>query len=118
MITASCKKNAFCVLSDSGTLSEESAILGFAAVLLRTSTERPEALDKGSMIIAGTGDKDILQAVELAAAMRARGEPVAPVTDYADANVSAKVVRIIQSYSKIIDQDVWKKGAAYDAVTN
>lgn len=112
------QKNAFCVLSDSGTLSEESAILGFPAVLLRTSTERPEALDKGSVVIAGTGDKDILQAVELAAAMQKRGEPAAPVTDYADVNVSAKVVRIIQSYSKIIDQNVWKKGSAYDAETN
>ncbi|HWQ78764.1 MAG TPA: UDP-N-acetylglucosamine 2-epimerase (non-hydrolyzing) [Anaerovoracaceae bacterium] len=112
------QKNAFCVLSDSGTLSEESAILGFAAVLLRTSTERPEALDKGSVVIAGTGDKDILQAVELAAAMRSGGEPAAPVPDYADVNVSAKVVRIIQSYTKIIDQNVWKKGAAYDAGIN
>lgn len=112
------QKNAFCVLSDSGTLSEESAILGFSAVLLRSSTERPEALDKGAVVIAGTGDKDVLQAVELAAAMGAREEPVGPVTDYADTNVSAKVVRIIQSYTKIIDQNVWKKGAAYETETN
>lgn len=111
------QKNALCVLSDSGTLSEESAILGFPAVLLRTSTERPEALDKGAVVIAGTGEKDVLQAVEMAAAMRRREEPVASVTDYADTNVSAKVVRIIQSYTKIIDQNVWKKGTAYDAET-
>ena len=112
------QKNAFCVLSDSGTLSEESAILSFPAVLLRTSTERPEALDKGAVVIAGTGDKEVLQAVELAAAMRTEEAPAGPVTDYADTNVSAKVVRIIQSYTKIIDQNVWKKGAAYDAEMN
>ncbi len=107
------QRNALCVLSDSGTLSEESAIMGFAAVLLRTSTERPEALDKGSVVIAGTNEKDILQAIELAVAMRANGEAVAPVPDYADANVSAKVVRIIQSYTKIINRNVWRKDAAF-----
>lgn len=108
------QKNAFCVLSDSGTLSEESAILGFPGVLLRTSTERPEALDKGSVIIAGTNENDILQAVDLAAAMRVNHETFTPVTDYTDANVSSKVVRMIQSYTKIINQNVWKKGSKDD----
>lgn len=103
------QKNAFCVLSDSGTLSEESAILDFPGVLLRTSTERPEALDQGSVIIAGTKEKDILQAVDLAAAMGKNHEIHAPVKDYTDNNVSSKVVRIIQSYTKIINQNTWKK---------
>jgi UDP-N-acetylglucosamine 2-epimerase (non-hydrolysing) len=104
------QQNSFCVLSDSGTLSEESAILGFSAVLMRSSTERPEALDKGSIVIAGTHEKEILQAVELSVAMRANGESTAPVPDYQDANVSAKMVRIIQSYTKIVNQNVWRKG--------
>lgn len=106
------QKNAFCVLSDSGTLSEESAILDFPGVLLRTSTERPEALDQGSVIIAGTKEKDILQAVDLAAAMGKNHEIHAPVRDYTDNNVSSKVVRIIQSYTKIINQNTWKKNVA------
>ena len=103
------QKSSFCVLSDSGTLCEESAILGFPAVLLRTSTERPEALDKGSVVIGGTTEKDILQALELSVSMRANQEPIAPVPDYTDTNVSWKVVRIIESYTKIINQNVWKK---------
>lgn len=106
------QKNAFCVLSDSGTLSEESAILDFPGVLLRTSTERPETLDQGSVIIAGTKEKDILQAVDLAAAMGKNHEIHAPVRDYTDNNVSSKVVRIIQSYTKIINQNTWKKNVA------
>ena len=101
--------DAYCVLSDSGTLSEESAILGFSAVLLRTSTERPEALDAGTIIIAGTTEADLLQAVSLATAMRENREPVAPITDYTDVNVSAKVVKIIQSYTKLINRDTWRK---------
>jgi len=104
------QQHSLCVLSDSGTLSEESAILGFSAVLMRSSTERPEALDKGSIVIAGTNEGEILQAVALAVAMELGGEAAAPVPDYADANVSAKVVRIIQSYAKIIDRNVWRKG--------
>ena len=103
------QENSFCVLSDSGTLSEESAILKFSAVLMRTSTERPEALDKGSIVIAGTNEADLLQAVELAVAMRGGGESAAQIPDYADTNVSAKVVRIIQSHTKIINQNVWRK---------
>ncbi|MBE5973284.1 MAG: UDP-N-acetylglucosamine 2-epimerase (non-hydrolyzing) [Paenibacillaceae bacterium] len=103
------QKSSFCVLSDSGTLCEESAILGFPAVLLRTSTERPEALDKGSVVIGGTNEKDILQALELSVSMKANQEPIALVPDYTDTNVSCKVVRIIESYTKIINQNVWKK---------
>ncbi len=101
--------DAYCVLSDSGTLSEESAILGFAAVLLRTSTERPEALDAGTIVIAGTTETDLLQAIELAAAMRGNKEEAAVVADYMDTNVSAKVVRIIQSYTKLVNRNTWRK---------
>lgn len=99
--------NAYCVLSDSGTLSEESAILGFAGVLIRTSTERPEVLDKGSVVIGGIKGHDVEQAMELAVAMRDRGEPYVLAEDYADANVSVKVVKLIQSYAKIVNQTVW-----------
>ncbi|WP_027364666.1 non-hydrolyzing UDP-N-acetylglucosamine 2-epimerase [Desulfotruncus alcoholivorax] len=104
------QKNSFCVLSDSGTLSEESAILGFAGILLRTSTERPEVLDKGTVVIGGINGKDIEQAIELAKAMQENNEPTVLATDYVDANVSVKVVKIIQSYTKIIDRVVWGKG--------
>lgn len=110
------QKNAFCVLSDSGTLSEESSILGFSGVLLRTSTERPEALDKGSVIIAGTSEQDVLQAIKLSATMEAYFKPAPGVPDYADTNVSCKVVKIIQSYTKIINQNVWKKDSECDEV--
>lgn len=101
--------NAFCVLSDSGTLSEESAILGFPAVLIRTSTERPEVLDKGTIVIGGITKKDIAQAVELSRAMWENKEGTALPNDYLDENVSIKVVKIIQSYTKIIDKVVWGK---------
>lgn len=101
------QKNAFCVLSDSGTLSEESAILGFAGVLIRTSTERPEVLDKGTIVIGGISGDDIEAAIELAVTMRGNQEPVALPPDYLDPNVSVKVVKIIQSYAKIIDKVVW-----------
>lgn len=103
------QKNAYCVLSDSGTLSEESAILGFTGVLIRTSTERPEVLDKGTMVIGGITGEDIEAAIELAVAMRGNQEPVALPPDYLDTNVSVKVVKIIQSYAKIIDKVVWGK---------
>ena len=99
--------NAFCVLSDSGTLSEESAILGFPAVIIRTSTERPEVLDKGTVIIGGVTEKDIEQAVQLCRMMWENDEKTVLVTDYADENVSVKVVKIIQSYAKIVDKFVW-----------
>lgn len=101
--------SAFCVLSDSGTLSEESAILGFPGVLIRTSTERPEVLDKGTVIIGGIRSTDIEQAIELARAMRENDEPIVLAPDYVDANVSVKVVKVIQSYTKIINESVWGK---------
>lgn len=103
------QQNSFCVLSDSGTLSEESALLGFAGVLLRTSTERPEVLDKGTVVIGGIKDCDIEQAVELARSMFENREPVVLAPDYQDLNVSVKVVKIIQSYTKIINRNVWGK---------
>ena len=101
--------NAYCVLSDSGTLSEESAMLNFPGILLRTSTERPEVLDKGSIIIGGISGIDIEQAIELAVAMKANNEQASPIYDYLDTNVSSKIVKIIQSYTKIIDNVVWSK---------
>lgn len=103
---------ARCVLSDSGTLSEESAILDFPAVLIRTSTERPEVLDKGTMIIGGTTERDIMQAIDLAVTLHAevsRKGCTPPVPDYQDVNVSHKVVRLIQSYTHIINQNTWRK---------
>lgn len=103
------QKESFCVLSDSGTLSEESSMLGFPAVLIRTSTERPEVLDKGTIIVGGISQRDILQAVELCRAMWENGEKTYRATDYCDENVSVKVVKLIQSYTKIVDQVVWNK---------
>ncbi|MDD6207960.1 MAG: UDP-N-acetylglucosamine 2-epimerase (non-hydrolyzing) [Clostridiales bacterium] len=101
--------NAYCVLSDSGTLSEESAMLGFPGVLLRTSTERPEVLDKGSVIIGGITGEEVEQALELAVAMKENKEEVVIAEDYADTNVSVKVVKIIQSYTGIVNKTVWRK---------
>lgn len=103
------QKNAYCVLSDSGTLSEESAMLGFAGVLIRTSTERPEVLDKGSVVIGGITNKTVEQALELAVSMRNNNEEVVMAEDYADTNVSVKVVKIIQSYTDIVNRTVWGK---------
>lgn len=100
--------NAYCVLSDSGTLSEESAMLGFRGVLIRTSTERPEVLDKGTVVIGGINSSDIEQAIELAVASAADGEYGLP-DDYQDENVSIKVVKLIQSYTKIINKVIWNK---------
>ena len=99
--------NAYCVLSDSGTLSEESAMLHFPAVLMRTSTERPEVLDKGTVVIGGIKGRDVEQAVELAVAMFENGEETVMAEDYADTNVSVKVVKIIQSYAKIVKMTTW-----------
>ena len=101
------QKNAFCVLSDSGTLSEESAMLGFCGVLMRTSTERPEVLDKGTVVIGGIRREDVEQAVELAVAMRA--EAAEMPGDYQDSHVAVKVIKIIQSYAKIVNQTTWLK---------
>ncbi|MCR5777136.1 MAG: UDP-N-acetylglucosamine 2-epimerase (non-hydrolyzing) [Lachnospiraceae bacterium] len=103
------QENAFCVLSDSGTLSEESAMMHFPGVLLRTSTERPEVLDKGTVVIGGIKGEDVEQAVELAVAMFENDEPVVEAEDYADENVSVKVVKLIQSYTKIVNETVWLK---------
>jgi UDP-N-acetylglucosamine 2-epimerase (non-hydrolysing) len=101
--------NSFCVLSDSGTLAEESTILGFNGISIRTSTERPEVIDKGSLIIGGIKTEDIEQAIELSRAMKQNKEHTLLATDYQDKNVSSKVVKIIQSYTKIINQFVWRK---------
>ena len=101
--------NAYCVLSDSGTLSEESAMLNFPGVLIRTSTERPEVLDKGTIVIGGIREEDVERAVELAVAMFENGEELAMPSDYTDTNVSVKVVKLIQSYTRIVNMTVWGK---------
>ena len=93
--------NAFCVLSDSGTLAEESAILGFSGVSLRTSTERPEVLDKGSFIVGGINSADIMMAIELTRSMKQNKALSLLATDYQDKTVSVKVVKIIQSYTTL-----------------
>ena len=103
------QKNAYCVLSDSGTLSEESAMLGFPGVLIRTSTERPEVLDKGTIVIGGIKEEDVKQAVELAVSMYENSEETVEALDYADSNVSVKVIKLIQSYTKIVNETVWLK---------
>lgn len=101
--------NAFAVLSDSGTLSEESSILGFPGILIRTSTERPEVLDKGTVVIGGITEKEIGQAVELSRMMWKNQEKTYLAADYQDENVSVKVVKIIQSYTGIINKVTWRK---------
>ena len=101
--------DSFCVLSDSGTLAEESSILGFSGVSLRTSTERPEVIDKGSFIIGGINTHDIVQSIELAREMKANAEVALTALDYQDKNVSVKVVKIIQSYTKLVNQNTWHK---------
>ena len=106
--------NAFAVVSDSGTLPEESSFFlsvghAFPAVCIRTSTERPEALDKGCFILAGIDEKSLLQAVDTAVTMNANGDFGIPVPDYVEENVSAKVVKIIQSYTGVVDRMVWRK---------
>lgn len=101
--------NAYCVLSDSGTLSEESAMLNFPGVLIRTSTERPEVLDKGSVVIGGISSTTMEQALELAVGMYENQEEVVMAEDYADTNVSVKVVKLIQSYYDIVNKTVWMK---------
>ncbi|MCI6272306.1 MAG: UDP-N-acetylglucosamine 2-epimerase (non-hydrolyzing) [Erysipelotrichaceae bacterium] len=103
------QKNAFCVLSDSGTLSEESAMLKFNGVLIRTSTERPEALDAGSVIIGGITTESIEQAIEVSTSMEKNNEPFVLANDYQDLNVSIKVVKIIQSYTDIVNRTTWRK---------
>ena len=106
--------NAFAVVSDSGTLPEESSFFTsvghpFPAVCIRTSTERPEALDKGCFVLAGIDEKSLLQAVDTAVQMNLDGEDGLPVPDYVDENVSTKVVKIIQSYTGVVNKMVWRK---------
>ena len=96
--------HSFCVLSDSGTLSEEASILGFPAVLIRTSTERPEALDKGTVVIGGVTEQDILQAIVLCRAMWDKKEKRELPPDYSYENVSARVVTLLQSCTKLINR--------------
>ena len=106
--------NAFAVVSDSGTLPEESSFFTsvghpFPAVCIRTSTERPEALDKACFVLAGIDEKSLLQAVDTAVAMNQEGDFGIPVPDYVEENVSTKVVKIIQSYTGVVDKMVWRK---------
>ncbi|TDM05186.1 non-hydrolyzing UDP-N-acetylglucosamine 2-epimerase [Macrococcus lamae] len=103
------QKNAFVVLSDSGTLSEESSMLKFPGVLIRTSTERPEVIDKGTVIVGGIKYDNLVQSVELARAMQEDQVPYVDAHDYIDTNVSEKVVKIVQSYTEIINRVTWKK---------
>lgn len=107
--------HAFCCVSDSGTLPEESSFFTsigkpFPAVCIRTSTERPEALDKACFVLAGIDEKNLLQAVDTAVEMQKNGDFGIPVLDYVEENVSTKVVKFIQSYTGVVDKMVWRKG--------
>lgn len=106
--------NAFAVVSDSGTLPEESSFFTsvghpFPAICIRTSTERPEALDKGCFVLAGINEHDLLQAVDVAVEMNKEGDHGIPVPNYVDENVSTKVVKLIQSYTGVVNKMVWRK---------
>ena len=106
--------NAFAVVSDSGTLPEESAFFAsaghpFPAVCIRTSTERPEAVDKACFVLAGIDERSLLQAVEVAVELNRSGNHGTPVPDYAEENVSTKIIKIIQSYTAVVDKMVWRK---------
>ena len=103
------QQNAFCVVSDSGTIPEEGSYFKFPAVSVRTSTERPEAMDKGVFVIGSITTEQVLQAVDLAVEMHANCDDGLTVSAYADDNVSTKVVKIIQSYTGIINKLVWRK---------
>lgn len=103
------EKNALCVLSDSGTLTEESAIEQFPGVLIRTSTERPEGLDAGSIVVGGIDKDDVLKATELAIAMHNNHEPLPLSEAYEVTNTSIRVVRVIQSYANIVNMTTWRK---------
>lgn len=103
------QQNAFCVVSDSGTLPEESAYFKFPAVSIRTSTERPEAMDKGVFTIGSITTEQIIQAVNMAVEMNKLNQYASPVSAYIDDNVSTKVVKLIQSYTGIINKMIWKK---------
>ena len=106
--------NAFAVVSDSGTLPEESSFFTsigkpFPAICIRTSTERPEALDKACFILSGIDEDGLLQSVDTAVQMTASGDHGIPVPDYIEENVSSKVVKIIQSYTGVVNKMVWRK---------
>ena len=106
--------NAFAVVSDSGTLPEESSFFtsigkSFPAICIRTSTERPEALDKACFILAGIDEKSLLQAVDVAVEMSGNSDIGIPVPDYIEENVSTKVVKLIQSYTGVVNKMVWRK---------
>ena len=106
--------NAFAVVSDSGTLPEESSFFTsvghpFPAVCIRTSTERPEAMDKGCFILAGIDERSLLQAVDTAVEMNINGDNGIPVPNYTDENVSTKVVKLVQSYTGVVNKMVWRK---------
>ena len=106
--------NAFAVVSDSGTLPEESSFFtsigkSFPAICIRTSTERPEALDKACFVLAGIDEQSLLGAVEMAVEMNEAGDFGIPVPDYVEENVSTKVVKIIRSYTGIVNKMVWRK---------
>ena len=106
--------NAYVVVSDSGTLPEESSFFtsighSFPAVCIRTSTERPEAMDKGCFILAGIDEQSLLQAVDTAVEMNKNGDNGLPVPNYTDENVSTKVVKLIQSYTGVVNKMVWRK---------
>lgn len=103
------QQNAFCVVSDSGTIPEEGAYFKFPAVSIRTSTERPEAMDKGVFTIGSITTEQVLQAVDLAVSMHANGDDAADVPAYVNNNVSTKVIKIIQSYVGIVDKMIWRK---------
>ena len=106
--------NAFVVISDSGTLPEESSFFAsinkpLAAVCIRTSTERPEALDKACFVLSGIDKIGLLQAVDTAVTMNENGDYGIPVPDYIEENVSTKVVKLIQSYTGVVNKMVWRK---------
>ena len=103
------QKNAFCVISDSGTLPEESAYFKFPAVSLRTSTERQEAIERGAFIIGSITEEEVLQAVNLAVSMHFNERDVINVPEYISENVSTKVIKLIQSYTGIINKMIWRK---------
>ena len=103
------QQNAFCVVSDSGTIPEEGAYFKFPAVSIRTSTERPEAMDKGVFTIGSITTEQVLQAVDLAVSMHANGDDAVDVPAYVDNNVSTKVIKIIQSYVGIVNKMIWRK---------
>ena len=103
------QQNAFCVVSDSGTIPEEASYFKFPAVSVRTSTERPEAMEKGVFTVGSITKEQVLQAVDLAVSMHENGDDGLTVPSYADTNVSTKVVKIIQSYVGIVNKMIWRK---------